>query len=163
MGASGPTTARRVASVLAAPAVLLAVQAVVFPMPVGVYLQGVTLGLLGSLVAVGMCLVYRSNRIINFAQSALGLVPAVVAVDLIVYSGWSFVEAGITGAALSTLLGVVLYRLVIRRFARSSRLILTVATIGIAQACLAVSLQVPHLWGEDTRCLLYTSPSPRDS
>ena len=151
MSSGVPTAARRAAGVLAAPAVLLGVQAVVFPMPAGVYLQGITLGLLGALVAVGMCLVFRSNRIINFAQSALGLVPAVVAVDLIVYSGWTFVEAGAVGAALSALLGAVLYRLVIRRFARSSRLILTVATIGIAQACLAVSLQVPHLWGEDTR------------
>jgi branched-chain amino acid transport system permease protein len=142
---------RRVPSVVAVPAVLLGVQAVVFPMPVGVYVQGLTLGLLGALVAVGLCLVYRANRIVNFAQSALGLVPTVVAVDLIVYSGWSFVVAGLAGAALSAALGLVLYVLVVKRFAAASRLILTVATIGIAQACLAVSLAIPHLWGEDTR------------
>ncbi len=142
---------RRVLFVAGPPAVLLALQAVIFPIPAGVYLQGVTLGLLGALVGVGMCLIYRSNRIINFAQSALGLVPAVVAVDLIVYSGWTFVEAGLVGALLSAVLGAALYGVVIRRFAASSRLILTVVTIGVAQACLALSLQIPHLWGEDTR------------
>ncbi|QXC63063.1 ATP-binding cassette domain-containing protein [Aquihabitans sp. G128] len=132
-------------------AVLLLLQALVLPMPLGVYLQGLTLGLLGALVAVGLCLVYRANRTINFAQSALGLVPTVVAVDLITYSGWSFAVAGLAGAALSVALGLVLYLVVVRRFASSSRLILTVATIGIAQASLAASLAVPHLWGEDTR------------
>ena len=83
----------RVPSVVAVPAVLLGAQAVLFPMPAGVYLQGLTLGLLGALVAVGLCLVYRANRIVNFAQSALGLVPTVVAVDLIVYSGWKIGRA----------------------------------------------------------------------
>src|SRR6476469_6352515 len=94
-------TGRRVLSVLSAPAVLLLLQAIIFPMPAGVYVEGLTLGLLGALVSVGMCLIYRTNRIINFAQSALGLVPTVVAVDLMLYSGWSFVEAGLIGLVLS--------------------------------------------------------------
>src|SRR6478752_4733408 len=123
-------TRRRVLSLLTAPAVLLLLQAIVFPMPAGVYVEGLTLGLLGALVAVGMCLVYRTNRIINFAQSALGLVPAVIAVDLMIYSGWSFAEAGLAGLLLSAALGAVLYVVVVKRLARSSRLILTVATIG---------------------------------
>ena len=145
------TRLRAVGPVLAAPAILLALQAVLFPMPAGVYLQGLTLGLLGALVAVGMCLIYRTNRIINFAQSALGLVPTVIAVDLIVYSHLGFTVAGLVGAALSVLVGLALYALVVKRFASSSRLILTVATIGIAQGSLALSLSVPHLWGHDTQ------------
>ena len=145
------TGSRRWWSTFSAPLVLLGLQMVVFPMPAGVYLQGLTLGLLGALVAVGMCLIYRTNRIINFAQNALGLVPTVVAVELAVYSGVNLVLAGVVGAVLATLLGLVVHRFLIRRFATSSRLILTVATIGIAQACLGISLMVPRLWGHDTR------------
>ncbi len=52
---------------------------------------------------------------------------------------------------LSVVLGLGLYVLIIRRFAAASRLILTVATIGVAQASLALSLVVPRLWGQDTR------------
>ena len=142
---------RRALEVVGLPAALLAVQAVLLPMPAGVYVQGLTLGLLGAVVSVGLCLLYRTNRIISFAQSALGLVPTVVAVDLVVYSGWGFVQAGLAGAALATVLGAALHVLLIRRFAHASRLVLTVATIGVAQACLAVSLEVPRLWGKDTR------------
>ncbi|HEV7721240.1 MAG TPA: hypothetical protein VGO60_08145, partial [Iamia sp.] len=142
---------RRAVAVVGLPAVLLVGQAVLLPMPAGVYVQGLTLGLLGAVVSVGLCLLYRANRIISFAQSALGLVPTVVAVDLIVYSGWGFVRAGLAGAALAVVLGAALHVLLIRRFARASRLVLTVATIGVAQACLAISLEVPRLWGKDPR------------
>ena len=114
---------RRALSLFTVPVVLLVAQAVLFPMPAGVYLQGLTLGLLGALVGVGMCLVYRANRIINFSQSALGLVPTVVAVDLITYSGWAFAAAGLAGAVLSVALGLGLYVLIIRRFAAASNLI----------------------------------------
>src|SRR5882757_10266069 len=99
----------RLVSLLAGPAVLLALQAVFLPIPAGVYLQGLTLGLLGALVSVGMCLIYRANKIINFAQTALGLVPTVIAVDLIVYTHVGFTEAGLIGAALSVLLGLAVY------------------------------------------------------
>ena len=145
------TAGRRLVGAIAAPAALLVVQIVLFPMPAGVYVQGLTLGLLAALVSVGLCLVYRANRIINFSQSALGLVPTVIAVDLIVYSHMSFTVAGLVGAALSVVLGVAVYAAVIKRFASSSRLILTVATIGIAQACLGLSLMIPKLWGHDIR------------
>ena len=56
-----------------------------------------------------MCLVYRANRIVNFAQSALGLVPTVVAVDLIVYSGWTFVVAGLAAPCCRPRSALALY------------------------------------------------------
>ncbi len=52
---------------------VLAVQLIFFPMPFGVVLQGVIVGLLGALVAVGMALIYRANRVLNFAQVQLVL------------------------------------------------------------------------------------------
>jgi hypothetical protein len=69
---------------LAGPAaVIVLVQLLLFPMPLGIWLQGITVGLLGALVAVGMALVYRSNRILNFAQADLGMAPATLAVVLV--------------------------------------------------------------------------------
>lgn len=49
-------------------AAVLVVQLVLFPMPLGVWLQGVVLGLLGSLMAVGLGLTYRLNKVINFRR-----------------------------------------------------------------------------------------------
>src|SRR4051794_34948573 len=38
--------------------------------PLGVYLNGVIVGSLYALIAIGIILVYRANRIINFAQAS---------------------------------------------------------------------------------------------
>ena len=73
----------RVAGPLATigPAVgVLWLQIVYFPIQGGMYLFGLEMGVLIALVAVGMALIYRANRILNFAQTDLGLVPTVAAI-----------------------------------------------------------------------------------
>src|SRR5687767_6675298 len=52
--------------------------------PIGVYLNGAIVGSLYGLVAVGLILVYRANRIINFAQASIGASPAVAGILLVV-------------------------------------------------------------------------------
>src|SRR5437764_15491663 len=103
------------------------------PMPAGIALQGLVIGLVGALVAVGMALIYQSNRIVNFAQADLGLAPAVLAVSLAVYGGGSRFVAVPVGLVAAIALGVVVEVVVIRRFRRAPRLVLMVATIGLAQ------------------------------
>jgi branched-chain amino acid transport system permease protein len=115
----------------------------------GLVLQGLTLGTLTALVAVGMALVYRANRIVNFAQGDLGLVPAALAIDLILFSGLSYVLALLLGLVVAAVVGAVVELAIVRRFFRSPRLILTVATIGLAQLLAFCSLMVPRIWGED--------------
>jgi hypothetical protein len=66
---------------------LVAVQLVFFGLPAGAWVRGLVLGLLTALLAVGMALVYRANRVINFAQADLGYVPAALSVGLIVFNG----------------------------------------------------------------------------
>src|SRR5437764_1361170 len=58
-----------------------------WPAPAGVILKGMVIGGLYSLVALGLALVYRANRIINFAQGDLGGTPAALGVLLIVSVG----------------------------------------------------------------------------
>jgi len=63
--------------------VIVAAQLVLFPVPAGVFLRGVIVGLLSALAAPGRALIYRANRIINFAQTDLGSVPTALGVYLI--------------------------------------------------------------------------------
>lgn len=144
-----------VAPVLPA-AVIVVVQQVLFPSTNGdgeflwgLVIQGLTLGMLSALVAVGMALVYRANRIVNFAAGDLGLVPTALAVDLILFSGLSYFLALVLGLAAAAVVGAVVELAIVRRFFRSPRLILTVATIGLAQLLAFGSLMLPRLWGED--------------
>jgi branched-chain amino acid transport system permease protein len=146
----GDTTGRLrliVATVVPALAVL-AVQMVFFPQPIGVSLQGVIIGLLGALLAVGMALVFRANRILNFAQVELGLAPTVLAVSLITYAGVNYFLAAAVGLVGSILLGSIIELVIIRRFFNSPRLILTVATIGLSQLLVAGALFIPMIWGD---------------
>lgn len=112
-------------------------------------IQGLTLGLLTALVAVGMALVYRSNQILNFAQGDLGLLPATLAIDLIAFSALNYFLAFGVGLAAAVLVGAIVEMAIIRRFFRAPRLILTVATIGLAQLLAFGSLALPLLWGEE--------------
>ena len=156
---------RRALPSVAPALVIVAVQQVLFPSTSndgtylwGLVLQGLTMGLMIALVALGLALVYRANRIVNFAQGDLGLVPTALAVNLIVFSGLSYVLALVLGLAAAVVVGAVVELAVVRRFFRQPRLILTVATIGLAQLLSFASLMVPSIWGEDPLNTSITAP-----
>lgn len=139
---------RRVARDLAPAVLILGLQAFAFPMPSGGVAAGVVLGLLGSLGAVGLALVWRANRVVNFAQGDLGAFPATLAVLLITLAGVPWLVGLLAGLGTAVVVGVLADLLVIRRFFRSPRLILTVATIGLAQVLGFFALLLPEAWGE---------------
>jgi len=128
--------------------VILAIQLIWFPMPVGAMFSGLILGLLGALGAVGLALVWRSNRIVNFAQGDLGAFPATLAVLLITLAGLPWIVGILAGLATAAVVGLVVDVLVIRRFFRSPRLLLTVATLGVSQILAFAALLLPSAWGE---------------
>lgn len=127
---------------------LLSLQLAVYPVPVGVWLLGVLLGLLAALVALGLALVQRANRVLNFAQADLGALPTALAYGLIVFWGVPYLLAGLVGLVAAAVIGALVEFLLVRRFFRAPRLVLTVATIGISQLFLVGALLVPRLWGE---------------
>lgn len=120
---------------------------VLFPTPGAVLLLGVILGSLNALVAVGLVLVYRANRIVSFAQGDLGAIGAILTVSLVAGPGWPFLLALIVGLTAAALMGAAVEVVVIRRFATAPRLILTVATVGVAQVLAFGQLAVPSLFG----------------
>jgi ABC-type branched-subunit amino acid transport system ATPase component/branched-subunit amino acid ABC-type transport system permease component len=128
---------------------LLVMLFVVWPAPGAILLLGVITGSLSALTAMGIVLVYRANQIVNFAQASLGAIAAVLAASLIAGPNWSFWLASAVGLAAALALGGLVEVLFVRRFARSPRLVLTVATIGVAQLCDAGALLTPKLFDLD--------------
>jgi len=112
-------------------------------LPAGVVLLGVIYGALYALVAIGIVLVYRGSRIINFAQAEFGVLAAVVAIELDVTYHVNWFVSMLVGIVGSIVLGMVVQGVIIRRFRKSSRLILTVATIGLAQLLAGFSAIIP--------------------
>ena len=116
----------------------------VFGAPYSIILDGLSLGSLYGLIGAGVILIYRTNRIINFAAAGLGAIPAVAGVLLIVNKGISWFIAFPLAIIGGAVLGAVVDVLVIRRFARAPRLILVVVTIGISQLLAFVALFLPR-------------------
>ncbi len=110
-------------------------------------LSGVVQGLAYAVLAAGIVLVYRASGVINFAVAAFGT-TAVALMGVLLgggIGGWhspfwlAFVLATIAAGAV----GVLVEWSVIRRLADAPRLVLLVATIGIAQVLLLLALLLP--------------------
>jgi branched-chain amino acid transport system permease protein len=112
--------------------------------PVGIFLYGGIVGLLYALVAFGLILIYRANRIINFANAEIGAAAASAAV-LLMKSRFDvpYVVAFFIAVAAAVLSGAVVEIVFIRRFADAPRLLLSVATIGIGLIFAAVQFFMP--------------------
>lgn len=97
--------------------------------PAAILFTGLVTGLVGSLTAAGLILVYRTARIINFAQTAIGVAGATLVFDFVQLTAVPFPIAFAFGMALSGLVGLAFEVAVVRRFFNASRLVLTIATI----------------------------------
>jgi ABC-type branched-subunit amino acid transport system ATPase component/ABC-type branched-subunit amino acid transport system permease subunit len=101
--------------------------------PGTVILLGTIIGMTYGLLAVGLVLIYRTNRIINFAHGQIGAFAA--AFFALCAVKWHFpywaafpvalVVAGMTGAAAETA--------VVRRLRTAPRVVSVVATLGVGQ------------------------------
>ena len=101
--------------------------------PFGVALQGAVFGTVTALLAMGLILLYRTDSIINFSYGAMGLVGGNLGVNLYLEAGWNYFLAMAVGVLAGLAVGGIVEVGVIRRFSDASRLVLTVATIGLAQ------------------------------
>lgn len=98
--------------------------------PTAILFGGLVDGLVASLAAVGIVLLYRSLRIINFAQIALPVAGAILAFDLIeLIPGFPSLLGVLCGLALSAGMGGLFHLIFGIRFARAPRLVLTIATV----------------------------------
>ena len=131
---------------------------VVFPSPLAILALGGVLGALNGLVAMGLILVYRANRIINFAQGEIGALGGLLGVLLVSARGWPYFVGLAVGLTSALIVGGVAEFLFVRRFASAPRLILTVATIGIAQLLSAFELILPRAFGRDLANQQFPTP-----
>ncbi len=144
------SSARRVLSwVIPIAIVAFAVTVYPYPAPLGIVLNGALVGGRIALIALGIALVYRSNRVINFAAADLGVAPATLMVILVLGFSWNYWLGAAIGLIGAMVLGGVTEMLIIRRFRNSPRLILTVATIGLSQTLLFVAFGIPGWLGGD--------------
>jgi len=150
--------ARTAAYAVAAIAAFYWVLQRLWPAPIGVLVQGLVIGGLTSLLAFGLALVYRSNRIINFAAGDLGGFPGSLGVLLVLGSGVPYLLALPVALATALVVGALVELLFIRRFFKAPRLILTVVTIAVSQILALGTVLLPELFDDIATSDSFKSP-----
>ncbi len=141
--ARGMSVLRRLAAGLA---FFLALQAT-HPLSPADIVNGLALGALYGVIGVALVLIYRTNRVINFAAAALGALPAITALMLATVKHVNYLLALPVALVGGPLVGALTEILVMRRFSRAPRLIATVVTIGVAQSFAALGFFIPVWFG----------------
>ena len=101
---------------------------------------GAMTGLAYAVLATGLVLVYRATRVINFAYGDIGAIGGGVLAKLVLDEGVPYWVAFPLVLLLGGLLGAAIELIVVRRLFNAPRLILLVATIGVAQLLYGIAL-----------------------
>ena len=121
-------------------------------------LIGAMTGLAYAVLAAGLVLVYRATRVVNFAHGEIGAFGAAVLALLVLEYRWSFFLALPVALLIGCAIGAAVELLVVRRLFRAPRLVLLVATIGVAQLLFVSQLLLPGV----TKSAPYPSPLDRN-
>jgi len=118
-------------------------------------LNGVSLGTMYALIALGFVIIFKSSGVVNFAQGSFLLLGAYAIVRLTGPLG--FWLGALAGIALTAAVAIAVERLIINRLRGTSDISLAVVTIGVDIVLLtdltrrigSDILNVPHPWGGD--------------
>ncbi|MFA9429084.1 branched-chain amino acid ABC transporter permease [Egicoccus sp. AB-alg2] len=152
---TGALTARRTTVVWSVAVLVVAGGLAAAGMDVGAaVVNGLGSGAIYALVALGIALVYRATRVLNFAQGELGTMPAFVVVLLLLGGDLDgFVDAAevsfarlvvltLVAVAVGAALAVTVNLAVIQRLADRSPVTSLVATAGVALLLIGVQVVV---------------------
>jgi ABC-type branched-subunit amino acid transport system permease subunit/ABC-type branched-subunit amino acid transport system ATPase component len=113
--------------------------------PKQVISSGAITGLTYGVMAVGVVLVFRSTRVINFAIGEMGGFAAALLYRMVIDWNMPFWLSFILGISVGAVIGAALELLIVRRLFSAPRVILLVALIGAAQVLLFFQLILPDV------------------
>jgi branched-chain amino acid transport system permease protein len=110
--------------------------------------NGIGNGAAYGLIGLGLVLLYKSNRIFNFAQGEFATIAAIV--TYVFYSGTGvlpklpFFIAALLGIIAAVVVALLTERLVIRPMFDRAKLILVVGTVGVALLLIGIEGLLPY-------------------
>src|SRR5690606_5032413 len=96
--------------------------------------SGLSIGSIYALIALGIVLLYRTTRILNFAHGDLGVLGTFIAYSLISSTGLPFRLSFLLALAAAGVIGMLIYLLLVRPAKNQSELGLLILTLGLALA-----------------------------
>ncbi|HEY1748276.1 MAG TPA: branched-chain amino acid ABC transporter permease [Xanthobacteraceae bacterium] len=107
---------------------------------------GLTSGSIYALVAVGLALIYRATRVINFAHGEFVVIGALTAASLVDPIGLPLAAAAVLGVVAAGATGFLFERLVLRPMGDKPVFVLILCTLGCSIAFRGAEML---LWGKD--------------
>jgi branched-chain amino acid transport system permease protein len=117
--------------------------------------NGVLIGLMYSLIALGFVLVYKATDAINFAQGEFVMIAGFIVVAGLVLYGLPLVAALVLGLVLMIAFGFGLERVMLRPLIGRPIIAVVMATIGLAAVLRGFG---PLVWGAQTKPLVLPIP-----
>ena len=111
-------------------------------------INGIANGAAYGLLGLGLVLLYKSNRIFNFAQGEFATVAAIVTYVFSSGTGWlpdlPFFVAALFGLLAAVGIALLTERLVIRPMFNRAKVILVVGTVGVALLLIGIEGLLPY-------------------
>ena len=147
------------------------------------FINGLNLGSIYALMALGYTMVYGIAKMLNFAHGDIIMVGAYTISVATTNLGLSPILSVLLSMLVCTVLGVVIEKVAYKPLRMASPLTVLITAIGVSYLLQSVALLIfgsksqrvasvinvapvtiggITLTGESIVCLLYTSPSPRD-
>jgi ABC-type branched-subunit amino acid transport system ATPase component/ABC-type branched-subunit amino acid transport system permease subunit len=114
-----------------------------FELPMEMVALGIVSGLTYALLGIGLVLVYKTTRVINFAHGEMGALAAGLVPLLVILHGLPYWVAIMLALATAAAAGAFMEVVVVRKLARAPRLIMMVATIGASQVFFGIGTFIP--------------------
>lgn len=111
-------------------------------------INGVVVGSIYALVALGFVIIYKSSGILNFAQGEFLVLGAYICLTILSIGRVPLVPAFLLTMVFSAGLGVLLERLILRPLIGEPVISVIMVTLGLSSILRAV---VQGIWGTDTR------------
>src|ERR1700730_5189448 len=111
-------------------------------------LNGLVVGSIYALVALGFVIIYKATSILNFAQGEFLMLGAYVCLAIMTRFAVPFVWAFVLTLGFSVLLGLALERIVLRPLIGEPVISVIMVTLGLSSVLKAI---VQGIWGTDTR------------
>jgi branched-chain amino acid transport system permease protein len=111
-------------------------------------INGLVVGGIYALVALGFVIIYKSSGILNFAQGEFLMLGAYICVAIMTASRVPFAAAFVVTLLFSVALGLLLERAVLRPLLGQPIISVIMVTLGLSSVLKGV---VQAIWGTDTR------------
>lgn len=105
--------------------------------------MGCVTGVANGLLAVGLVLIFMSNRVINLAHGEFGAFAVALMLFLTRNQHWPYWPALAATLAGTALLALIVERTIVQRLYDAPRMTLLVATVGLAQLMIVLRLVIP--------------------